>query len=118
MKTRKAIMAFSQSEKIKAGLIWISQVLELLSSLPENERKGGDRMANALINMVCHEVNLARAVVGGDQWNGIESLLDKAGIMVQSGVGHEAMIHISKALSNVTSIGQRSMSYLKEESLL
>jgi hypothetical protein len=118
MKTKEAIMAFSQSEKIKAGLIWISQVLELLSSVPENERKGGDRMANALINMVCHEVKLAWAVVGGDQWNEIESLLDKAGIMVQSGVGHEAMIHISKALSNVTSIGQRSMSYLKEASLL
>ena len=118
MKTKEAIMAFSQSEKIKAGLIWISQALELLNSVQENERKGGYRMANALINMVAHEVGLARAVVGGDQWNEIESLLDRAGIMVQSGVGHEAIIHISKALSNVTSIGQRSMTFLKEESLL
>ena len=31
MKTQEAVLAFSQSEKIKSGIIWISQVLEFLT---------------------------------------------------------------------------------------
>ena len=38
MEVDKAIMAFSQSEKVKAGLIWISQVLEILRGMPDQER--------------------------------------------------------------------------------
>jgi hypothetical protein len=118
MEINEAIMAFAQSEKIKAGLIWISQTLELLRGLPEGEKKGGEKMIHALLGMVGHELSLAKAVVGHEQWHEIESYIEKAVIMVNSGVGQEGTIHLSKALSKVTNIGQQSMSLLKEESLL
>ena len=43
MKVRDAIMAFSQSEKIKAGLIWVSQSLQFLKTLPEPEKRGAEK---------------------------------------------------------------------------
>ena len=117
MEISRAIMAFSQSEKIKAGLIWSSQVIELLRGVPENEKKGIQRVAGLLLGMVGHEVDLAKTVAGQEAWDEISSYLEKAGVMVSSGVGEEAMPHISQALSRVTTIGQRSMTLLKEKSL-
>ena len=38
--------------------------------------------------------------------------------MIDSGVAPEAVIHLTQALSQVTSIGHRSMTVLKEEGLL
>jgi len=43
MEISKSIMAFSQSEKIKSGLIWISQALEMLQGLSSTEKGGGEK---------------------------------------------------------------------------
>jgi len=43
MNTREAIMAFSQSEKVKSGIIWVSQALELLRGLPTPEKPWGGK---------------------------------------------------------------------------
>lgn len=40
MTPREAVVAFSQSEKIKAGLIWVSQAVDQSVTLPEFEKKG------------------------------------------------------------------------------
>jgi hypothetical protein len=48
----------------------------------------------------------------------MESHIEKALIMVDSGVGEEAIPHLSKALSKVTNVAQQSMSLLKESGLL
>jgi len=118
MEVKGAIMAFSQSEKIKAGLIWIAQCLELLSGLPEVERKGGVRAIRALLGMVVHETALAKQVVGTEGWDEAGSFLSKAITMIDSGVGEEAMPHVSKALSHITNIGQQSMALLRSEGLI
>ena len=59
METNEAIMAFSQSEKIKAGLIWVTQTLNLLEGLPGGEKAGGEKVINAVLNMVGNEIKLA-----------------------------------------------------------
>ena len=118
MEISKSIMAFSQSEKIKSGLIWISQALEMLQGLNSAERGGGEKMMSALLNMIGHEIQLAKAVAGGAEWDEIEPYIDKAVVMVNSGVGQEATVHLSMALSKVTNIGHQSMTFLKEKSLL
>lgn len=118
MQAKEAIMAFSQSEKIKAGIIWTAQTIEILGTLPEGERKGGERMVQALLNMVGHEISLAKALVKHGIWQEADSHLNKAEVMVASGVGQEATIHLSRALSKVTTIGQESMTALKEMDLL
>lgn len=118
MKTDKVIMAFSQSEKIKAGIIWASQSLGLLQGLLGAEKKGGEKVINTLINMIIHEIKLAEAISGDNRWEGIAPNLERTIMMVDSGVGQEATVHLSKALSMVTNIGQQSMVFLKEKDLL
>lgn len=118
MEAKEAIMAFSQSEKIKAGLIWTAQSIEILGATPEGERRGGERIVHALLNMVGHEVSLAKALVTHEIWQEIDGYLNKAEVMVTSGVGQEATVHLSRALSKVTTIGQESMTALQEKNLL
>ena len=118
MDTQKAIMAFSQSEKIKAGIIWLSQSLELAGGLPGSEGQAGQKMSQALANMVFHEIQLAKSIASDERWEEAEKAVDQAIIMINSGVGPESIMHLTQALSQVTSIGQRSMSYLKEKGLL
>jgi hypothetical protein len=118
MNTQKAIMAFSQSEKIKAGLIWVSQTLELLRGLQMSEMQGAERIIKVIIDMLFQEVQLAKNVAGSEEWEEVEKLLDQAIIMINSGVGPESIVHLTQALSQVTSIGQRSMSSLREKGFL
>ena len=118
METDKAILAFSQSEKIKAGLIWISQALELLQGLYGAERKGGEIVLDVMLRMISQETQLARTVVDSEIWDEMDIHLGRAVSMVNSGVGHEATIHLSRALSQVTNIGLQSMTALREKDLL
>ena len=118
MDTQKAIMAFSQSEKIKSGLIWLSHLLELSTGLPQQETQASQQITMALTNMILQEVQLAKKLATDEKWEIAEKNIEQALVMILSGVGHESIIHLTQALSNVTSIGQRSMSYLKEQGLL
>jgi hypothetical protein len=118
LKTKDAIMAFSQSEKIKSGLIWISQVLGLIAGLPASEKQGAEKTVRALLDMLFHEIRLAGSLTHDGSWKDIEKNLDQAVVMINSGVAGESVVHITQALSQVTSIGHRSMSFLKDEGLL
>jgi len=70
------------------------------------------------LSMLGHEVGLAKVVTGHEEWNEVERFLNKALVMFDSGIGEEALILVSRALSQVTNIGQQSMSYLKQTNLL
>ena len=118
MKTKEAIMSFSQSEKIKSGLIWVSQMLELLRALPDQEKKGAERTIKSFIDMLYQEIQLAKSVAAGESWDEIEKCIDQATVMINSHVAPESVVHLTQALSRVTTIGHRSMSVLKEEGLL
>ena len=118
MQTDKAIISFSQSEKIKAGITWVSNALNIIDALPSSEKKGGEKAITVMINMMYQEIRLAGAVSGLQEWLEIGPHLDKAVMMIDSGVGLAAIDHLTKALSMTTNIGQRSMSALKENNLL
>jgi hypothetical protein len=118
MNSNEAIMAFSQSEKVKAGLIMIAGSLELLKNLPQEEKRGASRIIYMDLSMLGHEVGLAKVVTGHEEWDEVERFLNKALVMFDSGIGEEALILVSRALSKVTNIGQQSMSYLKQTNLL
>ena len=60
MKVQAAIMALVQSEKIKSGLIWVSQALELLTNLPEKDKQGAERISRSFINFILFEVHIAK----------------------------------------------------------
>jgi hypothetical protein len=45
----------------------------------------------------------------------VEKNIDTAMVMISSGVAHEAGYHLTQALTQVTTIGQRSMTILKDK---
>jgi len=68
--------------------------------------------------MTVQEIRLAKNVTGDPAWDDIEAVLDQAMVMINSGVAPESVVHLTQALSRVTSIGHRSMSTLKEKGLI
>jgi hypothetical protein len=118
MNVQEAIMAFAQSEKIKSGLIWASNGIELLEGLAMTEKPGAESVVRGLINMVFHEVSISKNVAQDEIWEEIEKNLDQALVMINSGVASGSLVHLTQALSKVTSIGHRSMTFLKDEGLL
>jgi hypothetical protein len=118
MNEQEAIMAFSQSEKAKSGIIWASQALELLSGLPVPEKPGAEKAIRMKIDMMIQEIRLAKRITGDPAWDDIEPILDQAMVMIHSGVAPDSVVHLTQALSRVTSIGHRSMSFLKDKGLI
>ena len=118
MQKRDAVITFSQSEKIKSGLIWASQAVQMLAHFKEPQKKGAERIAKLLMALVLNEVHLVRQMTGESEWTDSEKDIDLALVMIDSGVAHESSYHLTRALSKVTNIGQRAMDTLKNEGLL
>ena len=118
MKINQAIISYSQSEKVKSGIIWVSQCLDRLQGFRGDEKRGSEITIRLLLNMIGHEINLAMNITNDKSWEEVKPHLERALVMFDSGIGPEAGLHLSKALSQVTNIGQRSMEYLRTEGLL
>ena len=118
MQTREAILSFSQSEKIKAGIIWLTQALEMLHALPEKNRRNAERVTHVFLSAMLRDVHLSARLSGDEAWRDAEKNIDMALVMLDSGVAQESTYHITRALGSVTTIGQRAMTYLKDEGLL
>ena len=71
-----------------------------------------------MLRMISQESQVSRTIAGGEIWEEMDRHLERAAGMVNSGVGHEATLHLSRALSQVTNIGQRAMIVLREKELL
>jgi hypothetical protein len=118
MEIQEAILAYSQSEKIKSGLIWVSQTLTVLNGLAEPEKPGADKIIQTMLDLIANEVHLSRKLTHEVGWAEIEKHIDTALVMIRSNVAHESIYNLTQALSQVTDIAQRSMSFLKAEGLL
>jgi hypothetical protein len=118
MDTRTAIIAYAQSEKIKSGLIWICQLAEMTKGLNGEQRIAGENIVQSMIAFVANEANLAKKIAYDQSWEEIERCIEKARVMLHSGVFEEVTYHLTQALSQTTGIGQKSMSYLLENGLI
>ena len=118
MQTKQAVISFSQSEKVKSGLIWCSQCAQIAGNLPEEEKRGAVKLLQSLMAMVANEAQLARQAGGNDIWLEVEKLMNTARVMVDSGIIQEATYHFTQALSQVNRIGQKSMTFLMENDIL
>lgn len=116
MERQDDIIAFSQSEKLKTGIIWIQQIANsyLLSG---EEGKAGLKIAlDQMLGLLGHEIYLAKRVSAAEDWHEVEKFYNKAVTMLNSdphalGV-QECVYHLTQALSRITNIGQRSMEKL------
>lgn len=118
MESKEAIVSFSQSEKVKSGLIWCSQCAQLAQNMPQPEQLGAVQLLQSLMAMITTEVQLARHVSGEPVWLEVEKIMNTARVMVDSGVSHEAVYHFTQALSQVNRIGQKAMTELIDKGLL
>lgn len=118
MDARQAVMAFSQSEKMKFGIIGVSNCLEVQSALYGLEQAGGLRVVQMQLEFIFQELRLARKLAGDGPWLEIEQSLDQALVMIRSGVAAESIPHLTRALSQVTNVGQRAMVFLQEQGLI
>jgi hypothetical protein len=119
MNVQQATVAFAQSEKIKSGLIWSSQVIQRVTGQPQGlERTGGEIAAKLLLEMISHEVSLTERLSKNSAWKQVDRHLRMALVMLNSGVGEESVWHVTQALSQVTRIGQIALSLLRDNNLL
>ena len=119
MNVQQAIVAFAQSEKIKSGLIWSSQVIQRVTGQPQGlERTGDEIAAKLLLEMISHEVSLTERLSKNSAWKQVDRHLRMALVMLNSGVGEESVWHVTQALSQVTRIGQIALSLLRDNNLL
>ncbi|MGD2038434.1 MAG: hypothetical protein PVH28_11155 [Desulfobacterales bacterium] len=118
MQIHEAITTFSQSEKIKAGLIWATQVIEMYIALPEGDKPGAEKIIRAIVDMIGSEIHICKKSAPNELWLEVEKNINTAMVMINSSVAHEAGYHLTRALTQVTTIGQRSMSILKDNALL
>ena len=117
MEIPAAVAAFSQSEKIKAGILWVSNCLEVFSHLTDIDKRGAEKIIKVMINQIAGEIELALRFTGDPAWKDAAEHMHTAIVMANSGVAAEAGFHLTRALSHVTSVGQRSMARLREEGL-
>jgi hypothetical protein len=118
MEIKEAILAFSQSEKVKSGLIWCSQVIQLIGDLSPTEKAGGVKILQSMIGMISNEAQLGRQVSKNQIWIEVEKQINTARVMVDSGVSQEATFHFTQALSQVNRIGEKAMTLLIEKGVL
>ena len=118
MQTNQAIMAFSQSEKLKSALIWASQLSEMNLALTEADKPGAEKIIKTLVSMIGNEIGVAQRAAPHDDWVAAGKDINTAMVMLNSGVVQESGYHLTQALSKVTNIGQQSMTQLVEEGLL
>jgi len=118
MEIKEAVLAFSQGEKIKSGLIWATHAVERGRACSDVEKRGADQIIAAMVQMIGHEVSMIRGISGNNPWLEIEKNIDMAAVMINSGVAGEAAFHLTRALSKVTNVCQRAMTFLQEKNLL
>lgn len=118
MDLQTAVMAFSQSDKIKSGLIWASQLAGMHASLSEMEKRGAGLTIQHLLAMLADELRLARRNAGGAEWAEAAKHMEMALVMAHSGVIEESAFHMARALRQVTGVGQRAMTVLKDHGMV
>lgn len=118
MQTKQAIISFSQSEKVKSGLIWLTHCAQILGNGSTVTQQGGLPLIQGLLAMLINEVQLAAHTSGDLIWLEVDKILNRARVMVDSGVVHEAEFHFTQALTQVNRIGQQAMTELLEKGLL
>ena len=115
---RKNILGFMYAERLKSALIITGQLLDGLLDLKEGERAGGLKMFSFFIKGVTSEMRLAANVMEDLDWNGLSGQLNLMEGYARLGHMEAARQELSHALSRVTTLGGRAMTFLKEADLL
>lgn len=119
MDTRKAILSYQYSERIKSGLIIGSQILEQLSSLKDDvELSGAKKVLVWYIEGLVREIRIAENVLGSEEYGNVERKLIEIIGRIQMSQFQEAQRSFSYSISLVTTSCQNYMTCLIEKRLI
>lgn len=110
-----SILAYTQCEKVKAGLIWLSQAMLQFQGQPPAKPAAAERLALALLEMVRDEVQLGWRLTREEGWQRADAHLKQAAAMIHSGAAYDAPWHLTLALRQITSLGQAAYQRLERE---
>jgi hypothetical protein len=114
---KRAVSAYTQSEKVKSGLIWVCQVAEQVAVMDDPGRAQALPLLTTLARLVADEANLAGRITADRRWHAIGQKINIALVMINSGVPQETAFHLTQALAQVTAIGGQAASVLRDNGL-
>ena len=114
---RQACAAYTQSEKVKSGIIWICQVAEQVAIMDDVQRKHGIGLLKTLAHLIADEADLGGRLTGDPGWHEIGRKINMALVMIESGVPQETGFHLTRALTRVTHIGSQAAAILDQHGL-
>jgi len=115
---RKAIICFQYVERIKSELIIAAKLLGEIEELKGDELAGANKVMSSLLEALLGEVRIAHNVLGLRNFEEASMQVEEAAGNVRSHEYTEAIKHISRAISFITTSGQHAIQTLKEKGLL
>jgi hypothetical protein len=106
MPLKPDILAYAQCEKVKAGLIWLSQGMLPFRDQLRTRPVAAEQLALSILAMIRDEVHLGWRLTGEEGWRQADGHLKQAATMIHSGVAHDAPWHLTLALRRITALGQ------------
>jgi hypothetical protein len=118
MDTRKAILIYQYSERIKSELIIASGLLEKMALLEGEALSGAEKMITAFLEALVGEIRIAQHVEKTMNFLGAERKIMEA-IGRMKPLDHAAVKRcISEALSLITTSSQGAMKVLMDRNLI
>ncbi len=119
METRKAILDFQYSEKMKSGLIIGTVLLEQVMSLQKKEELlGGQKVLIGYLEALLRELRIAENVLGLAHYEDLERKLMEVIGRIQLSQFQDAFRSFSEAISLATTSCQSSMTLLTGKGLI
>jgi hypothetical protein len=116
--TRKAIICFQYVERIKSELIIATKLLQKLEELKDDELAGAEKLTLSFLDTLTSEADIAHGVLDVQNFEEARTKILEAKELVRLHDYLEATSRLSKAISSVTTSGQRAMQVLEDKKLL
>ena len=119
METRKAILDFQYSEKMKSGLIIGTILLDQLASLKNDEEfSGGRKVLVWYLEGLLREIRVSENVLAPGHYSEIERKVMEVIGRIHMSQFQEARWSFSEAISLATTSCQEAMNFLQEKRLV
>ncbi|UCD32998.1 MAG: hypothetical protein JSW04_15035 [Desulfobacterales bacterium] len=118
MDTKKAIIVYQYSERIKSELIIASGLVSTMETLDGKELNGAEKLMTSFLDALIGEIRIAQHVEKSMNFIGAEKKIREAKGKMKLNEHTEMNRCISDALSLITTSCQRAMEFLINEHLI
>jgi len=118
MNTKKAILVYQYSERIKSELIIASGLVSTMETLDGKELNGAEKLMKSFLEALIGEIRIAQHIDKSMNFIGAEKKIREAKDKIKLHEHTEMNRCISDALSLITTSCQRAMEILIKEHLI